>query len=344
MTAKPRPHAEVLAELVSELIDQVTTTEDIPRHRAVWRGRRRIAVPDMLRHRVIEVGLLDQLEAVADRPGGRLMRVPVMTTVTETDTDGNTVHRRAQQRVPVLDDRGQPMTRPRWDPERKRTVDTPVTMPLTRLQRAPGPGTSRPGAAVPGGSPAWDADGALALVHRGGAASSREPVTEATGLLMHIHRDARRVYARLLAAAGNPPYRRGLDAILRHMVALVAEVDERTAAAVVAATRRWVSAARLQVGYDAPVVRLRDIVCPDCGGPLHVRSDASTPVWCTGRWTVEGPALPGDPWPIQVECGLTYPRHTWPDLFAAGDTPEEIKPPKTTLTGRGELEGYGGRP
>lgn len=340
MTRQERALAEVLADLVSELVDEVQTAETMTRHRTVRRGRGRdVVVSEVLAHRTVQVGLLEQLRATTQAPGGRLERVAVKGP------------KGLPLRVPVLDEHGRQLIRPRWewdDPNERKTgryVDTPITQPLTRLRRGGErrPGSAVPGAAVPGGSPGWDADGALSPI-RAGTASSRPPTTEATWLLMDIEASARRLYGQLLAATGTPRARSGLGEILRHLVALALDVDDRAAARAVAAARSWVSAARLITGYDAPVVRLRDIGCPTCGGDLHVRSDASTDVWCTGRQIIHGPALEGEPWPVEHPCGLTYPRATWLDLFATNETPAKRTPTKTQPARMGQLDGYGGRP
>ncbi|MFE9099864.1 hypothetical protein [Actinomadura geliboluensis] len=82
--------------------------------------------------------------------------------------------------------------------------------------------------------------------------------------------------------------------------------------------RGWVSTARIFLGYDAPIVRLKDLVCGQCGGDLHVRADASTAVWCAGHpaLQVHGPALPGADWPPveyppEPGCGERHPRGSW---------------------------------
>lgn len=79
-------------------------------------------------------------------------------------------------------------------------------------------------------------------------------------------------------------------------------------------TRTWAADARVTLSYLAPIVTLQ-VVCPDCGGQLKVRADATSDVWCIGRWHVEGPALEVDPWPISYRCGAVWPRLTWIQLL-----------------------------
>lgn len=86
--------------------------------------------------------------------------------------------------------------------------------------------------------------------------------------------------------------------------------------------RSWASAARVALSYEAPIAELK-ISCPDCGGRLLVRSDASSDVWCggggglrdrdrSGRGRFEGPAREGEVWPIwQAGCGVRYPQVSW---------------------------------
>lgn len=76
----------------------------------------------------------------------------------------------------------------------------------------------------------------------------------------------------------------------------------------------WASDARVTLSYLAPVVTLQ-VVCPDCGGELKVRQDATSDVWCIGRRTVEGPALEDEPWPVTYRCGAVWPRITWIQLL-----------------------------
>lgn len=350
--------AERIAEAVAELLEEVTTTERLQGHRRVARGGRQVAMAEVLAHRTSEPGLLDQLQAVASRPGRRLERTPITTVreveVKNQDGEPRREMRRVQLRSELLDERGRVRLQPAWDKEAKRTVLEPVTVPLTRVARAPvGPGSAaagvaRPGAMVPGGSAGWDADGALAPGRRG-AAESRPPTTDALDLLLHIHTAARALYRRMLAAAAaagrarDARPRRGLDAILRHLVSLAAVVDDHDAERAASAVRSWVTSARTLIGYEAPIVQLRDICCPDCGGRLAVRADGTTPVWCTSLVPIAGPALPGDTWPIIAPCPTKYPRASWLDLFEPGGTEPIGPPPRRRLPHATDIEGHGGR-
>lgn len=338
MTAHRRSPAEVLADLVRELVDEVHTQESVVRYRTVNRGGNRTArVSEVLEHRTDEIGLMHQLAAAKAAPAGRLTRVAIL------DAKGNAL------RVPVVDDRGQPLIRPRWkwhDPNDKkrggRTVDTPITQPTTRLKRTPSATRGvLAGAAVPGGSPGWDADGALSPSRRS-AGASRPPVTEATWLLHEILTGAQQLRADLRAAARQPPGRLvPTSRALREVVGLSTMVDRAAAEHAVRAVRSWVHSARVVLGYDAAIVSLRNVSCHKCEGRLYVRADASTAVWCSTQITVHGPAADGDRWPVTYPCGTSYPRHTWPDLLATAAPGTRTK---ARLMGSGYLEGFGGKP
>lgn len=66
-----------------------------------------------------------------------------------------------------------------------------------------------------------------------------------------------------------------------------------------------VRAARIALGYDAPMKTLADMACGNCGGVLRVASDASTDVRCAG--TEEN-----------LPCGTVYRRHEWVQLLKGG--------------------------
>ena len=78
--------------------------------------------------------------------------------------------------------------------------------------------------------------------------------------------------------------------------------------------RKQAAAARTTLSYVAPIASLL-VACPDCGGTLRVRSDATSDVWCIGRRTIEGPALDGQHWPITVPCWNRWAQITWVTLF-----------------------------
>lgn len=73
---------------------------------------------------------------------------------------------------------------------------------------------------------------------------------------------------------------------------------------VVTEARSWCTTARVALTFDVPVVDLPDVRCPDCGGgPLRVRRDASSDVWCSAIVAEEdGHAR---------RCGAVWPRATW---------------------------------
>jgi len=78
--------------------------------------------------------------------------------------------------------------------------------------------------------------------------------------------------------------------------------------------RAYASEARIVLSYEAPVVALR-VRCPDCGGEMRVREDATSDVWCTGHLPVEGPARRGKPMPVTYPCAARWSRFTWIQLL-----------------------------
>lgn len=64
---------------------------------------------------------------------------------------------------------------------------------------------------------------------------------------------------------------------------------------------QWTKRARILLGYDKPLVMLRDTVCGECGGGLAVATDASTDVRCVGT-------------PEESPCGVVYPRFRWLEM------------------------------
>ncbi|MGI5171902.1 hypothetical protein ACQEU3_46925 [Spirillospora sp. CA-253888] len=168
------------------------------------------------------------------------------------------------------------------------------------------PGVITPGAALPGGSPGWDADGALTPIVRGGKPSAEEPISEA----WHVAQDIRGAEAALraeLIEQGWAPDQSLVD---------IALADERTGKRIAARLAGLVQRARIAADYDAPIVSLREVHCPYCGGELRVRADASSAVWCAGRWPVQGPAMVGERWPVTARCGATWDQGGWVRLLA----------------------------
>jgi hypothetical protein len=157
-----------------------------------------------------------------------------------------------------------------------------------------------PGAAVPGGSPGWDDDGALSPMAAGGTFESSPPVADAFWLADDIERQIADLDGELRAQG-----HRG------HLVDIALD-DPQAAQRILRHLRALVTSARIALDYDAPIVTLRDVYCPQCGGELRVRADASSAVWCAGRLPLHGPALEGAPWPIgDVPCGTMWPRGSW---------------------------------
>jgi hypothetical protein len=173
--------------------------------------------------------------------------------------------------------------------------------------------TRRPGliaqaraAAVPQGSPGWDEDGALSPLPSGGGFESAEPIAEAWHVGEAVREGLRQLGRDLYEEGWRRP-----DTLVT-----IALADEATGARIVARLRSLVGRARVTLHYDAPVVPLRDVNCPECGGELRVRRDASAAVRCSGSWEVAGPARPGEQVPVRVRCGMTWPRWQWVKLLA----------------------------
>lgn len=191
----------------------------------------------------------------------------------------------------------------------RRTVAVPHF--VEHRTRLPGLMAQARAAAVPSGSPGWDADGALSPMAGAGSFESAEPVTEA----FHLPEEYANALLDLAAEARAAGHATLVEAAL---------ADERLGYRIVARLRAVVSHARIVLRYDAPVVPLRDVYCPDCGGSMHVREDASSAVWCAGAWVVEGPARDGEAWPVRVRCGATWPRGSWVKLLAEATAGERI--------------------
>jgi hypothetical protein len=66
--------------------------------------------------------------------------------------------------------------------------------------------------------------------------------------------------------------------------------------------RKWVTSARVLLGYESRKVTLADTVCGQCGGTLAVAVDATSDVRCIGT-------ADADP------CGMIYGRLEWVSLL-----------------------------
>lgn len=169
--------------------------------------------------------------------------------------------------------------------------------------RRPGLLTQARAAAVPSGSPGWDADGALSPMAGGGSFESAEPVTEA----FHLHEEYARIWADIIEDALSHGHSGPIDAAL---------ADEHLGATYAARLRAVVNHARIVLKYDVPIVPLRDMRCPECGGIMRVRRDASTAVWCSGLVPIHGPAIEGGAWPVDwARCDAKWPRWMWVKLL-----------------------------
>lgn len=191
----------------------------------------------------------------------------------------------------------------RYRTVRRGTREAAIADFVVHRTRAPGLLEQARTAAVPGGSPGWDADGALSPMASGGAFESAEPVTDA----FHLPEEYQAVVGQLLEQARAAGHATLVDAAL---------ADLELGGSIAARLRALVAHARIVLKYDAPVVPLRDVYCPLCGGELRVRADASSSVWCAGLVPVHGPALKGEAWPIGWEpCGAKWPRGWWVRLL-----------------------------
>jgi hypothetical protein len=291
---RERTTAEEIARLVAQLVDEVKTSAKVVRYRAVNRGDRQVNVVDLDMHRTRSTGLINQLYAVASARPDVLVRRRLQPDKTQPDP---------AQPAPEFPDQ---YRAPRPDPVR-----------YGPAQRRPqhNPGLVTTGAAVPSGSPGWDEDGALSPIRSAGYRSA-PPTTGALDLLTEIESGVAALRIRLRAAAGRSRGpRRTTTNSLREIVGLALEVDDGLAVDTHRQIREWVNTARVLLCYDAPIVVLRDVYCPDCGGRLHVRADASSAVWCAGG-PVQGPARDGAPWPVLYgPCGMKWPQGAWIKLL-----------------------------
>lgn len=280
--------AEALARLVGELVDGVQTTAEVTRYRRVRRGpNRTVAVVDLTTHRTHAPGIVDQLHAI------QAAAKTVAVDVFRWDRDEDDPCRRAGAAAALC-------RHGRW-----------VYVRTERRAAAPY-GIVTAGDAVPQGSPGWDADGALAPLPSGKSFESRSPATAALELMLDIRAGVNEIRKQLGATTPEPSTKRGL----RELVGLAAVADEHDAYRVLGRVRSWVSTAKILLGYEAPIVPLRDMYCRHCGGQLMVRADASSAVWCDGYVPIHGPARENEPWPIGWgRCGASWPRGSWVALL-----------------------------
>jgi hypothetical protein len=280
--------AEALARLVTELADEIHTTAEVTRYRRVRRGPDRIiAVIDLTTHHTRAPGIIDQLHAIQ----AAATTVAVDVYRWERDTDD-----------PCPRD-GRLCAHGRWL--------------YVRTERRPAAayGIVTAGSAVPQGSPGWDADGALSPTPSGGSFESREPAAAAAiELSLAIRVGVNELREQLGATSPQPSTKRGL----RELVGLALAADEHDAYRALGRVRSWVSTAKIVLGYEAPIVALRDMYCRYCGGQLLVRTDASSAVWCDGYVPIHGPAREDELWPIAWErCDASWPRGSWVALLDA---------------------------
>ncbi|MGI5414250.1 hypothetical protein [Actinomadura luteofluorescens] len=298
-TSKATTAAEEIRRLLEELHGGIVTREKVPQYRQVRRASdRTVAVLDWRTHTVQAPGLLTQLGVTHSRTENA--KVEVRRWVPDPcpcNTDD-----RVKRRGRVKCWHG------RW------VIDRVEQRPVAEVMTA--------GAAIPSGSPGWDADGALTPLI-GGTPDPGEPITDAWHTADDISHELRELGRELREAGWKPPA----------TLVTIALEDKATGEWIVARLRALVGRARVAADYDAPAVPLRDVCCPECGGQLRVRKDASSAVWCVGKRdregrrvgprSMEGPALPGEPWPIPV-CDATWPRGAWVALLAEREAEAQV--------------------
>jgi hypothetical protein len=272
--------AEQITDLLRQLHDEVRTDERVLRYRRVNRGRRDAIVADFVLHRTRRPGLLAQLGTVQAAAATAPVEVWRWRRDENDPCEGDVV-----------------CSHGRW-------------IHVCTEQR-PVAGVITTGAALPGGSAGWDADGALSPMAGGGKPEAAEPIADAWHTAAEIRDD--------LAALGRELYADGWRA--PETLITIALADEDTGRRIAARLRGLVARARIAAGYDAPIVPLRDVYCPLCGGELRVRADASSSVWCAGMVPVAGPALEGEEWPIGwARCAARWPRGSWVKLLEDATT------------------------
>jgi hypothetical protein len=147
--------------------------------------------------------------------------------------------------------------------------------------------------------------------------ASRPPLRhDALELLTEITTGAADLRQQLRHASGKGAGARGTTvADLRALVGLLgnnADLDRE----VLHQVRSWVSASRVLLTHDSPIVTLRDSCCPYCGADLRARADGTSDVWCSQQVTVRWCEVESriqrhrlEPTECTDENGH---RHTWP--------------------------------
>ena len=265
-----------LGVVVSELLDQVTTRTRVLATAVPSKAGKR--TPKRVEHQTTAPGLYVQLEQAA---GVRPMR-----------------------------------PRPDVDTARTSFLDTARRLGASELEArrmVAGYGVRRTalGDSGPTSSPRYGAD-----ITSHAKPGSRPPMSlDAIDLLARIDTDVVALRRRADKAAGIPTLdrTRGFRGEIRHLTWLLSEPDllpDAWPITVYRAARSWAADARVALSYLAPMMTL-NVVCPDCGGELRVRADATSDVWCLG--ILEGPVLEDDDFPLR--CGAVWPRLLWITLL-----------------------------
>lgn len=131
--------------------------------------------------------------------------------------------------------------------------------------------------------------------------SKTPPGSRAVELLAGLEADILTTWAEVTGATTRARRKpRTATSALRALVGVAGDLHPEDLEQLVYDASRWVSTARVALGWDVPVMALPDSWCPTCEhrNTLRVRADASSHVWCVG--TLIGPprgATVGVRWP-----------------------------------------------
>lgn len=271
------PHAETLADLVTQLLDEVPIRVEYTTYRVVTRNNtpRRHAEQRVANRR--DPGLLRQLGAVAGHTttGRRILDT--------RDEDGWRTGHRVQRTT----------TRAGWAIP---GASTPSGSPGWDADGAMSPQPT--GRSFESQAPARDA-----LLLEDQIAQEVASLHARLARATRTHTIRRTVGGRLRE--------------LVHLAAIADEQGlDDDAYQALAAVRGWVSACRVLLGYDARAIELANWHCADCGGRVRTRADDESIVWCAGLGVVEGPALEYEEMPVVYgSCGAKWGKGEWVDFM-----------------------------